>query len=85
MSPLRGIQIDLSCLLRVHTQAEAVETQMVSAQSVGAHTESAGSPQEHEQVKFFWQTWIYIAAKQKKHCILSLGGTNQRRNLHCFV
>ena len=52
MSPPGGIQIDLSCLLRVHTPAEAVETQMVSAQSEGVHTESAGSPQEHEQVKF---------------------------------
>ncbi len=40
----------ISCLLRVHTAAEAVETQMVSAQSVGVYTESVRSPQEHEQI-----------------------------------
>ena len=51
MSLQWGMQIDFSCLPRVHTPAEAVEKQMVSAQSVGVHAKSACSPQQHEQVK----------------------------------
>jgi hypothetical protein len=52
MSSQGGMQIEFSCPLCVHTPAEAVETQMVAAQSVGVHTDSACSPQEHKQVIF---------------------------------
>jgi hypothetical protein len=45
-------EIEFSCLLRVHTPVEAVETQMVSAQSVNVYTGSACSPQEHERELF---------------------------------